>query len=74
MNTLSQYSKDRNLPLGAARLILRKPVYFGAMMAKTGDADAMVAGIATATEEVVMASELFIGMQEDISTPSSFLP
>jgi phosphate acetyltransferase len=42
------------------------------MMVRMGDADAMVAGIATATEEVVMASELIIGMQEGISTPSSF--
>jgi phosphate acetyltransferase len=67
-----QYSDDRDLPIGAARLILSKPVYFGAMMVKTGDADAMVGGIATPTEEVVMASELFIGMQEKVSTPSAF--
>ena len=44
MNTLSSIVKDRNLPIGAARLILSKPVYFGAMMVKTGDADAMVGG------------------------------
>jgi phosphate acetyltransferase len=69
---VSVYGKERNLPLGAARLILKKPVYFGAMMTRMGDADAMVAGIATATEEVVMASELIIGTQGDISTPSSF--
>jgi phosphate acetyltransferase len=69
---VSVYGKERNLPLGAARLILKKPVYFGAMMTKMGDADAMVAGIATATEEVVMASELIIGTQGDIATPSSF--
>ena len=62
-----QYSDNRDLPIGAARLILSKPVYFGAMMVKTGDADAMVGGIATPTEEVVMASELFIGMQKKIS-------
>ena len=67
-----QYSDDRDLPIGAARLILGKPVYFGAMMVKTGEADAMVGGITTPSEEVVMASELFIGMQENISTPSAF--
>jgi phosphate acetyltransferase len=66
------YAKERNLPPGAAKLILKKPVYFGAMMTKMGDADAMVAGIATPTEEVVMASELIIGMQGDITSPSSF--
>jgi phosphate acetyltransferase len=66
------YGKERNLPAGAARLILKNPVYFGAMMTRMGDADAMVAGIATPTEEVAMASELMIGTQKDISTPSSF--
>lgn len=66
------YAETRNLPVGAARLILKQPVYFGAMMAKMGGADAMVAGIATPTEEVAMASELIIGTQKDISTPSSF--
>jgi phosphate acetyltransferase len=66
------YGKERNLPVGAAKLILKNPVYFGAMMTRVGDADAMVAGIATPTEEVAMASELVIGIQKDISTPSSF--
>ncbi len=41
-------------------------------MVKMGDADAMVAGIATSTEEVVTAGELIIGLQKGISTPSSF--
>ena len=69
---IDEYCKDRDFPSGAARLILAKPVYFGAMMVRMGDADALVAGIATATEEIIMASELIIGMQEGISTPSSF--
>jgi phosphate acetyltransferase len=69
---VSVYAKERNLPAGAAKLILKNPVYFGAMMTKMGDADGMVAGIATPTEEVAMASELIIGMQGNISTPSSF--
>ena len=69
---VSVYAKERNLPLGAAKLILKKPVYFGAMMTRMGDADAMVAGIATATEEVVMASELIIGMQGRYIDPFEF--
>ena len=69
---IDAYCKEMDFPRGAARRIITKPVYFGAMMVKMGDADAMVAGIATATEEVVMAGELIIGIQEGISTPSSF--
>jgi phosphate acetyltransferase len=42
------------------------------MMVRQSDADAMVAGLAHATEDVIMASELIIGMQEGASTPSSF--
>lgn len=66
------YCREREIPAGAAERILRKPLYFGAMMVKQGDAEAMVAGLAHATEEVVMASELIIGMAPGISSPSSF--
>jgi len=69
---VAEYCKVRDIPEGAALRILRKPLYFGAMMVKVGDADAMVAGLAHATEDVIMASELIIGMQEGVSTPSSF--
>jgi phosphate acetyltransferase len=66
------YCQARDLPEGAARRILKKPLYYGAMMVNAGDADAMVAGIVNPTEEVIMASELIIGMEAGISTPSSF--
>lgn len=69
---IDEYCKGVDFPRGAARRILIKPLYFAAMMVKVSDADAMVAGIATATEEVIMASQLIIGIQEGISTPSSF--
>ncbi len=69
---IDEYCRERDFPQGAARLIICRPPYFGAMMVKAGDAEAMVAGIATETEEVVLASELIIGMQNGISTPSSF--
>ncbi|MFC2024387.1 phosphate acetyltransferase [Chloroflexota bacterium] len=67
------YSRKRDIPSGAASNILREALYFGAMMVSQGDADALVSGIAHATEDIVMASELIIGLQKDISTPSSFL-
>ena len=69
---ITGYCKDRDIPAGAALRILRKPLYFGAMMVKQGDADAMVAGLAHATEEVVMASQMMVGMQAGVATPSSF--
>jgi phosphate acetyltransferase len=65
------YCQARALPEGAARRILKKPLYYGAMMVNAGDADAMVAGIVNPTEEVIIASELIIGMEAGISTPSS---
>ncbi len=69
---VEQYCQARDFPRGAAQRILSKPLYYGAMMVKSGDAEAMVAGIAHPTEDVIMASELIIGLQEGISTPSSF--
>ena len=69
---MDAYCKERECSEGAARLILSKPVYFGAMMVKVGDADTMVAGIITETEEVIMAGELMVGIKEGLSTPSSF--
>lgn len=67
-----EYCKGRDFPVGAARNILSKPSYFGAMMVKTGEADTMISGVVTETEEVVLASELIIGLQSDIATPSTF--
>lgn len=73
---VKQYCKERDFPEGAARRILAKPLYFGAMMVKMGDADTMVAGVAPSGEAgaagIIPASELIIGMQKGITTPSSF--
>ena len=41
------------------------------MMVRMGDADAMMAGLTHTTEEVLLASQTFIGMQEGINTISS---
>lgn len=70
---VKDYCEMREMPEGAALRILKKRLYFGAMMVKVGDADTMVAGIAHPTEDVIMASELIIGMQKGVSTPSSFM-
>lgn len=68
---VAEYCGLRGIPEGAARRLLKKPLYFGAMMVKMGEAEAMVAGVAHATEDVIIASELVVGMQKGVSTPSS---
>ena len=55
-----------------ARRILRRPLYYGAMMVRVGDADGMVAGAVSITASVIRASLLLIGLQKDITVPSSF--
>ena len=58
--------------LRVARRLLRKPLYFAAMMVRAGDADAMVAGVANPTRRVIEAGLLGIGLADGIETPSSF--
>ena len=55
-----------------ARRLLRKPLYYGALMVKSGDAAAMVAGAANPTRRVIEAGLLGVGLAEGIDTPSSF--
>lgn len=68
----ADYSAVRMLPERVCRRIVSQPVYFAAMMVKAGEVDGMVAGISHPTGEVLMASELIIGLQPGISLPSSF--
>jgi len=49
----------------------RDPLNFAAAMVKVGQADCLAAGIAHTTGEVVLAAQVFIGMQKGISTVSS---
>jgi phosphate acetyltransferase len=60
-----------DLPASAVKRKLKDPLYFAAMMVKLGEADCMVAGLNHTTGEVIMASEMIIGLQESISTVSS---
>lgn len=55
-----------------AERLLRKPLYFGGMLVKTGGAHAMVAGAANPTRRVIEAGEMTIGLAEGIRTPSSY--
>lgn len=61
-----------NLTDGIAKRMVSKPLFYGGMMVTCGDADAMVAGAATATATVIQAGVLTVGLAEGINTPSSF--
>ncbi|PKQ37892.1 MAG: phosphate acetyltransferase [Actinobacteria bacterium HGW-Actinobacteria-1] len=66
-----EYASERGYPEAVAAKILAQPLSYAAMMVHSGDADGMVAGLAHATEDVIMASELVIGLEPGVSTPSS---
>jgi len=57
-------------PAIAARLVI-KPLYFGGMMVRQGDADAMVAGCANPTRRVIEAGLMTVGLAQGIALPSS---
>jgi phosphate acetyltransferase len=64
-------ARDSMSPAIAGRLI-GKPLYFGGMMVRLGDADAMVAGAANPTRRVIEAGLMTVGLAEGISLPSSY--
>jgi phosphate acetyltransferase len=54
-----------------ATRLLSKPLYFGGMMVRQGDADAMVAGCANPTRRVIEAGLMTVGLAHGIALPSS---
>jgi phosphate acetyltransferase len=69
---VAEYTKIKtDLPASALKRMLRDPLNFAAMMVRLGEADGMVAGLSHTTGEVIMASEMLIGLQEGITTVSS---
>ena len=69
---VSEYAKSNpDFPASAIKRMLKDPLNFAAMMVRLGEADCMVAGLSHTTGEVIMASEMIIGLQEGISTVSS---
>jgi phosphate acetyltransferase len=72
---IALYRKRRakdNLTEDQARELLADPLYFGAMMVQTGEADGMTAGAVNATANVLRASIKCIGVKPHIKTVSSF--
>ncbi|MCF7823022.1 MAG: phosphate acetyltransferase [Candidatus Marinimicrobia bacterium] len=68
----SAYANKRDMREAIASKLVRKPLSFGGMMVAQGDADGMVAGVATATSIVIQTATLTVGFQQGLSTPSSF--
>lgn len=68
-----QYIRGRDdISIGVARRMVSKSVFHGGMMVACSDADAMVAGAASATATVIQAGTLTIGLAAGIKTVSSY--
>lgn len=65
------YKENQIFSIKKLNRILKKPLYFAAMMVHKGDADAMIAGVTNTTSEVILASQVIVGLQENVSTASS---
>ncbi len=74
MNSYAQgYVEQRpKTSMKVAERLMRKPLFFGAMMVHNGDAAATVAGVDHPTSRVIEAGMLGIGLTPGIHTPSSF--
>ena len=54
----------------ATELCLKNTLFYGTMMLKMGDADAMVAGAINTTGDVLMAAQMIIGLADGVDVPS----
>ncbi|HET7383695.1 MAG TPA: phosphate acyltransferase, partial [Pseudolabrys sp.] len=61
-----------SMTMAMAMRLVSKPLYFGGMMVRQGDADAMVAGCANPTRRVIEAGLMTVGLAEGIALPSSY--
>lgn len=69
---VSAYASQRKLNEKVAKRMVARPVFYGGMMVTRGDADTMVAGVSTATANVIQAGALTVGYAPGITTASSF--
>lgn len=66
------YAEREGFPETIAQKMFSDPLNFAAMMVGSGDSEGMVAGLTNATEQVIMASQMFVGMAKGIETVSSY--
>lgn len=66
------YAKSREIEARVAKRLLKRTLYLAASMLGEGEADAMVAGVANPTEQVLSAAGLAVGFEEGVTNPSSF--
>lgn len=66
------YADREGWPKRAVTRQLAEPLNLAAMMLVSGDADAMVAGMVHSTEDVILASQTYVGLAEGVVTPSSY--
>ena len=69
---VSAYVERRDIRENIARRMVRKPLIFGGMMVACNDAAAMVAGVASATANVIQAGAVTVGLAPGLQTVSSF--
>lgn len=70
--TLFQLRKHRGMTYEKAREMARDPLYFGALLVRSGEADGSVAGAVHATAEVLRAAIQVLGVAPGSALVSSF--
>ena len=66
------YSKKTKTNIRTAKQIIQQPLFYAACALAAGDVDGMIAGAVYASGDVIAVSKKIIGLQKDISIPSSF--
>jgi phosphate acetyltransferase len=69
---VSAYVQRRDISENIARRMVRKPLIYGGMMVACDDAAAMVAGVSSATANVIQAGAVTVGLAPGLQTVSSF--
>ncbi len=66
------YSRKSKIPEKTAEFIVQKPLFFSALELANRDVDGMVAGAVSTSGEVIAVCREVIGLQKNISVPSSY--
>ncbi|WP_049996651.1 phosphate acyltransferase [Halococcus sediminicola] len=68
----TEYAALRDIPVSAAKRVLDDDLILGAWLARTGEAEGMVAGATHPTAEVVAAANGIVGLDPLVDTASSY--